>query len=166
MSIETQPDYNPAAAPQYTDKPPSSKKWWIIGGCGCLTLILLCGLGIGGIIYMVGRPYVEFQQECIQAAETSARVAELLGENPRVNTGTQSIQQTQEGDVLKWVERMEITGSDKTGTLIISATFKPFNTWTRDSLEIEVDGETFDLGDPLDEFDLDIDEGMDDEEPE
>ena len=170
MSIEKQPGfdpppgYNPAAAPQYLEeKPRSSKKWWIIGGCGCFSMIILCGLGIGGIIFFVARPYVEFQQECIQAAESSPRVVELLGDNPRVNVQTQNITQTQEGSVIKWVERLEISGDDNKGTLIIRGTFEPFTTWVRDSLELEVDGETIDLGDPLDEFDLDIDEGFGDE---
>ena len=115
---------------------------------------------------MVSRPYIEFQQEAIQAAETSPRVAELLGDNPRVNPASRSVTQTQEGEVVKWQERVEISGDDKSGTLIISATYTPFTTWTRDSMELEVDGETIDLGDPLAEFNLNIDDGTGDDDDE
>ena len=138
----------------------SSKKWWILGGLGCFTLLLLCFGGIGGIGYM-GYQAAFNNPAYVQAVDTiesSPEVAEALG-SPVVVGMPSKVDSNQEGEYISMDYTVDVTGSNGTGEAHISVKGKPMTEdWETNKLEVVVGGQTIELNAPA-PLNLDIDMG-------
>ena len=150
----------------HMEQRPSRKKWWMIGGCGCFMVILLCGGGIGIFGFMVAKPLLDIVQESQAFVRTSEVVADAVGEPVAVadqQNPSMPATYTEDGvTVQEW--RFAVEGSKTTGTLVLKIAQKEAFKFERKSLSLELDdGTVIDL-DPEEEFNLDIDTG-DDQDP-
>lgn len=94
----------------------SGAKKWLIGGCGCLSLIVVvCGIGIY-FTWGYFQPMVNFVFECQDVVETSPIVKQELGEP--ITVGPPS-QEAVNRDITL---RFPVTGSEKKGTVVFEAT--------------------------------------------
>lgn len=134
-------------------EPKSKKKFWIFGGLGCLGLIGLVCLGIGGGVYVYAwKPMVEFQTQSIEEGISSAEAENTLG--TPITSGSTAFEQSGPQSI---VFRVAVSGPEKSGTLVFQGKFDG-TSWVRESMHLEVDGEEVSL-DPDSLFDLQIDEG-------
>lgn len=149
MEFENQPSADVVVA-----QPRSGGKKWILGGCGCLLVIVVAcgGAGLWGYLTFM-RPAMAFVTENIAYAESSPAVEERIG-SP-VTTGAPSTSQQDRQMTI----RLPVSGPQGQGTIVIQGTIQDDFSWKRDDIYLEIDGERIAL-DPDAEFDIDI-EGLD-----
>ncbi len=149
MSNVSQPCQQNYQPPQKS----SSKKWWIIGGVGCLGSILACGgifaaLGVFGLSVIKNNPdYLDARAK----VELSPAVQELVGSPIDIGKAGLPVADSANPQAISLVS--DISGPDGKGTMTWSGTQQGQNFATV-RLDVTVDGQTIDL---LDEPDLGID---------
>jgi hypothetical protein len=136
------------------DEPKSGKKKWLIGGCGCLSLIAILCIAGGGLLFIkYGKPVFDLMEETNNLVENSPQVQNVLG--APIELGTPSQSQGDEPGVL--LISIPVSGPNGAGTVKYRIRFD--GKWVREELYLEFEGERIDL-DLEKEFDLDIDEGL------
>lgn len=122
-----------------------SRNWgWVLGG-GCLSLILIVGLIIGGVIYKVSdsiagsEPYVY----ALDRANDNQKVTELLGE-PIESNGIGSSKFNFNNGTKFTRLSIPIKGSLNEGTLVVEGV-KVNDNWVYNTLYVNVNGETINL---------------------
>ncbi len=145
MSFQNDPRL-PGGAVGKVESPRSSKKWWIFGGCGCLSIIVLICVGVGAYVYLAfARPLVEFNNESVAIAQNSKQLGEALGP-PIQFTDTGSPQATDAPGVVEF--RTPVSGTKGSGTIVVRAKLEPGPQgfiWTREAMILEFDGKKIDL---------------------
>jgi hypothetical protein len=124
------------------NQPSSSKKGWLFGGCGCLSLIGILCLGGGGFAYMKWiKPGIDFVAEATTIAAENPQVKETLGEplvvdhnNIKQEVGQQSI-----------FLRIPVKGSQGSGTVVAEGRISTSGVISPGPMKLEFDGETIDL---------------------
>lgn len=135
---------NPPLPPGAPPQPPKKTNWWMIGGCGCMGVIVL-GLGmiavgffsVMGIIKSTG-PY----KTALAAAQNSPAVQAELGTPIEagfftmgsVNTNSQNGATTEEADLT-----IPLKGPKGAGKVHYSAT-KAGNGWNVKDFSVTIDG--------------------------
>jgi len=150
------------------EQPKSGKKWWLFGCGGCAVVLILCCGGGGFALYSISKPLQDIMRESQEFARSSEVVADALGEP--ISVSDEPIQafpeQTAENGVSYLGYRYVITGSEKSGELLLKIAIKDGFKFERESLSLELeDGTIIDLS-PDEEFNLDIDMGDGTDEPE
>ena len=137
------------------EPPKSKKKLWIFGGLGCFALILVVCVGGGALVWFtLGKPALDFMNENMALVDTSEVAEELLG-SP-ITRGAPAQQQDGTGSVTFSVP---VSGPKGSGTLVFKGTYGA-DGWTRDSINLNVDGIEHDLSGAEEIFNLDIDDGQ------
>lgn len=126
----------------------SGSSKWIIGGCGCLFLVLaVCGVGgYLGWAYLV-KPTTDFIFESQEMATSNQVIVETLGDDVRVS-GPMT-QTTQDRDITM---RFPVSGSKGAGVFVTTGTMQDDLKWERTQSYLEFEGE---------EISLDEDAGLD-----
>ncbi len=134
-----------------------SRNWgWVLGG-GCLTLIVIFGLIVGGIIFKVADAVKESETYTYAYTKTlkNERVIEFLGEPIETdgigNTSYNYINGSTTVDLT-----IPIKGSKNEGNIFVSAE-KINDEWIYKSLFVRIDGET----EMIDLSDTDAEESLD-----
>ena len=128
---------------------------WILGGCGCLSLLtVLC---FGGLIYFGLSKTAKMSQEARSFIENSTVAQEYLGSPVTINGESPPTQGAAGAIILDF----DVSGPKASGTATVTAELDPetFDFVLGES-SLDVNGETVDLN-AEDEFKLDV-EGMDD----
>ncbi len=119
-----------------------ARNWgWVLGG-GCLTLIIIVGLFIGGIIYKVADVVKESETYNYAYAKTitNEKVIEFLGEpieaNGVGNTSYNYVNGKTSVDL-----SIPIKGPKDEGEIFVSAE-KIYDEWTYKALYVKINGET------------------------
>lgn len=143
-------------------RPSSGKKWWMIGGCGCFTLLLLCcGGGIGGF-YSFVQPVIQIMNATTAMVRDSGEVKDALGTPIELSAGPINQNQSSAAGGLPIIEyEYSIKGSKEEGVLVFKMEMKPDWSWERTDLYVELEDGTKINVDPEAELtpDLDIDDG-------
>lgn len=118
------------------------RNWgWVLGG-GCLTLIAIVALGIGGIIYKVSdavtnsEPYTH----ALTKASENERVINFLGE-PIETNGLGNTNYTYKNGTTTANLTIPIKGPKDEGSIVIKAE-KINDEWAYYELYVKIDGET------------------------
>ena len=144
----------------HMEQKPSSKKWWMFGGCGCVVVLLLCGGGVLGMFLWVGKPLMDLMNENLTLARSSVAIQEALGDPIELDENPAVANEAVEGRPVV-ILTYQVKGSDASGEVVIRATMEEDFSWSRESmLLILEDGTEIDV-DPDAELDLDIDTGDD-----
>ena len=116
---------------------------WILGGLGCIGLLI--ALCIGGSVYMTyrGVQMVTSNPAYLEARatlESSEALGNAVG-NP-VTVGEPVNIQTTQGERIGFTYQVPVSGPNGSGTAEISVNGKPFSEdWKLESLKVTVDGE-------------------------
>ncbi|MFK7768788.1 MAG: hypothetical protein AB8B55_16320 [Mariniblastus sp.] len=140
------------------EKPKSKGKFWLFGGCGCLTLIALVCIGGGAFSWFSFiKPNMDFMVENTTFVTSSEKAKEILGDPITMDMSAQS--QEQNGQSLTY--KIPVSGPKASGTYVLKVAFNP-STWVmeREEIYLEVDGVQTSL-DP-DEMFEDFEGGIDD----
>ncbi len=137
----------------------SGKGLFACGGIGCILLLLACGGGIAAVFTMA-MPLVNRLNEAQAMVSENDQVIEALGDD--LTFGQPSQRTKQDGDQVKIEMDLPVSGSKASGTAKMILGWKSFSTWDLESLKVETeDGQTIDVLNSS-EFNLDVDDGMDD----
>ena len=160
-------DPNAPPSPNHQTPPKRGKKWWFLGGFGCVGVIGICC--VGGFISMyiaLVQPMQSILIESREYARTSEVVQQALGEIGE----TIALAETQdpawpttrtEGQLSIQEYRYPCSGSKAKGELIVELSYTPSLEFERHALRLELeDGTVIDL-DAEDELDFEIDLGGD-----
>ena len=135
-------------------KKKGSAKWFLIGGCGCFSLVLACCCGVGIYFFSMTQ---NFMTEQITFAENSLKVSEELGDGVVVDVESANV--TQNPDDPSLLEfRFNIKGDSDEAVLVFVGKIESVSSgWILNEIYLEKDGEKIDL-DPDTEFDFGLDE--------
>ncbi|RZN84682.1 MAG: hypothetical protein EVB11_01120 [Winogradskyella sp.] len=119
-----------------------SRNWgWVLGG-GCLTIIIVVVLGIGGIIYKVSdavtnsEPYTYALTKAIE----NKKVINFLGE-PIETNGMGSTNYNYKNGTTTTSLTIPIRGPKDEGSIVVNAE-KISDEWSYHDLYVKIDGET------------------------
>ncbi len=127
---------------------------WILGGCGCLGLLLV--LCVGGAFYYGFSVLDQVRQEARSFVESSSVVQEKLGSPVTIDGETLAT-----GPDGAPSFRFDVSGPDGRGTVTASSKVdNQAGAFVVSDYVLEVDGEEFDLN-AADDFDVGV-EGIDD----
>ncbi|MEL7495988.1 MAG: hypothetical protein AAFN77_00155 [Planctomycetota bacterium] len=152
MSTGNQPNFTDGqqAPPAFQPKESNTGKW-IMGGCGCLfVIILICGGASYWGYTSLFKPILDFTFESMSMAEDHPIVKEKIGDD--VTAGPPAT--TNDGQNLTL--RIPVSGENGNGTVVVSATVNDDITITKNEAYLEFKGEQFDLSD--DGLNLDIED--------
>lgn len=138
----------------YEQPKKSGKGLFACGGIGCILLLLVCGGGIGLMVYMM-MPVFSIMQEAQTLAAENPQVIAALGEPITFGQPQQESQNNETGEVT-----MSIPASGPNGSATVRFSMKFAGmTFEKSAHTVELeDGRVIDLmGDGG--FDLDIDDG-------
>lgn len=154
MSLDNQATLN---IPNMQDeKPKSGALKWILGGCGCLGLMI--AICVGGSVWYAGgliKDTMSIMNEVVTLAENSEVVKETLGDPVEITGGPR---QSQEGKDMTF--EVDVAGPNGSGTVFSKASIDSSGRrLNRTEIYLEFDGQRFDL-DAEEAFNLDV-EGLD-----
>lgn len=119
-----------------------ARNWgWVIGG-GCLTLIIIVVIGIGGIVYKVvdgvkeSEPYLH----ALTKTKENEKVVSFLGEPIEAN-GMGSTSFSYKNGLSSAELTIPIKGPKDEGSIIVNAE-KVNDEWSYSELYVKIDGET------------------------
>jgi hypothetical protein len=140
--MATGPDFRFPSDVQIQSQPARSGKGWLLGGCGCLFLILVICLGGSTYVYLTWiKPGIDFATESITMANESPEVKEILGEPVRVQAeGIET--ETGQGVVRL---KIPVSGSKGSGVVVVEGKVSPQGVIERGSMQLEHDGQSIDL---------------------
>lgn len=135
-----------------------ARNWgWVLGG-GCLTLIIVVVLAVGGIIYKVADAVKESEPYTLALikAKGNERVIEFLGTPIETNgMGNTNFHYSNGSTTAKIT--IPIKGSKDEGSIIVDAE-KVSDEWVYRLLYVKIDGET----ETINLLDTEIEESLDD----
>ncbi len=138
------------------EQPKSGGKKWLIGGCGCLTLLAIVCIGGGAFVWMqVGKPFYDFLNENVVFIQDSEVVQDSLG--TPIETGAPQTSSSTENGVASIELRIPASGPKANGTVVLKGKYEE-GVWVREDLYLEIEGERIEL-DPDAAFQLNIDDG-------
>jgi len=127
---------------EYKQKSWFARNWgWILGG-GCLSLIVIVALGIGGLVYKVTDSIQESEVYTHAFAKTveNESVIEFLG-SPIETNGMGSTSYNYKNGRTKAELTIPIKGPKDEGSIIVDAE-KINDEWAYNELYVKIDGET------------------------
>lgn len=143
---------------EYKQKSWFARNWgWVLGG-GCLTLIIVVVIAIGGIIYKVADTVTESEPYtlALTKAKENEKVIEFLGTPIETNgMGNTSFQYSNGSTTAKLT--IPIKGPIDEGSIVVDAE-KLNDEWTYYILHVKIDGET----EVINLLDTEIEESLDD----
>lgn len=123
-------------------QPPSSKKGWLFGGCGCLSLLAILCIGGAGFSYFKWiKPGLDFVVEATTIASENPQVKETLGEPLVVDTEGITTQNGKQSIFL----RIPVKGSKGSGTVVAEGRISSSGVITPGPMQLEFGDETIDL---------------------
>ena len=125
-------------------QPKSKAKFWLFGGCGCLSMIALVCVGGGAFLwFQFGQPMVAFMNENVTLVETSPKAKEILGDPVTVDVSSPPQRSSSSGN---FSFTYPISGPKAKGTYTFKGRMNP-ETFKFEGTEnyIEVDGVKTDL---------------------
>lgn len=144
-------------------QPKSRKKFWLLGGCGCLTFVgLLMAVAVGVIVYQMGiKPLNDFTKQNLTMAKDSPKVQERIGTPITLGQPVH----TPGAEPQTFSTRTPISGPDGNGTIVIESKMEPgangMPGWNRTSMRLEIGDEAIELNPDAEQMpDLDIDLGL------
>jgi hypothetical protein len=144
----------------HMEQKPSGRKWWLLGGCGCVVLLLICGGGGVGLFFWLGKPTMDFMNQNLALARSSDAIKEALGEPIELDEAPDVSNETVGGKAVLEC-RYRIKGSKAAGKLVIRAIMNKVPEWDRESMKLILDDGTEIDVNPDAEFKLDINLGED-----
>jgi hypothetical protein len=127
---------------EYKQKSWFSRNWgWVLGG-GCLTVIVIVIITIGGLVYKVSDSIKESEpyQHALTEAKANETVIELLG-TPIETNGIGSTSYGYSNGTTTATLTIPIKGPKDKGNIVVDAK-KIDDEWAYYVLHVEIDGET------------------------
>ncbi|MFK7801611.1 MAG: cytochrome c oxidase assembly factor Coa1 family protein [Anaerolineae bacterium] len=116
------------------------------GGCVLIAMLVLCCLGTIGTGSLYAIQNSELYSIALQSAQDSARAREVLG--TPIEGGWLITQFNVESNNRNGIGQIEVpvSGPEASGIIYLSASYSNGGEWKINSIELEVNGERFSLG--------------------